>query len=118
MYVEVVYRNDPERSIRDPLPETDGFVFRLVRGDLFDPVGDPNSWFEPPWPKRVLRATFKYLPFPFLAWKFGGFRGYVGAKVYGFDRTEYLNFPKVTAADVYDGSEAFCFSFRFSRSTD
>jgi hypothetical protein len=118
MHVDVVYRTDPDRNIRDPLPEENGFVFRLVRGDLFDPIGDPNSWFEPPWPKRVLRHYFRWLAFPFFAWKLGRFRGYIGAKVYGFDRPEYLNFPTVEDYDVFDGSEAFCFSFRMSRSTD
>lgn len=108
MQVNVIYRNDPERELLDPLPEKNGIVFRLVRGDLCDPMF--GGWFKPPWPKLVLRHTFTWMPLPFLAWRLGRWTGYIGAKVYGVHHEQYLHW--LPAGEVFDGSQAFCFSLR------
>jgi hypothetical protein len=110
MNVEVVYRNDLARPVLDPLPEENGVVFRLIRGDYLDPFfGD---WFKPPYPRIVLRARFEFLPFPFFAWKLGSWSGYLGAKVYGVHHPEYVQSLRLHPDDVYEGSTAFCFSIR------
>lgn len=69
MKVEVLYRNDPERPVKDPVLESGGrrFVFRLVRGDYCDPFG--GQWFGPDFPVNVVRWQFKRLAVPFIAWK-------------------------------------------------
>lgn len=112
MNVEIVYRSDPHRPLTDPLPESNGLVFRLVRGDLCDPMN--GRWFDPPFPTKVIRWRFETLPLPFVAWKLGKFRGYLGAKVYGVDSEHYLNW--LPASEVYTGSQAFCLSARMSLS--
>lgn len=107
MKIKVLYRSDPERPLKDPLPEKSGFVFRLIRGNLCSPLN--GQWFGPKWPTIVLRANV-WFPIPFLAWRLGNHGGYIGAKVYGVDREEYFNWMPVD--DVYAGSEAFCISAR------
>lgn len=109
MKVEVAYRSDLERPLTDPLPEANGVVFRLVRGDVLDPWFDPDGWFGVKRPLFVLRFWSK-LPLPFFAWKLGRWSGYVGFKVYGVDSPAYV--PWAGAAEVYDGSLAMCFSIR------
>lgn len=110
MNVEFVYRNDLARHPLDPLPEENGVVFRLVRGDYLDPFF--GNWFTPPYPKIVLRARFEFLAFPFFAWRWGSWTGYVGAKAYGVNHLAYEDSLRVSREDIYDGSRAFCFSFR------
>ena len=112
MKVSVLYRNDPERPIKDPVLEPGGrkFVFRLVRGDYCDPFG--GQWFGPDYPVRVIRWRFTWLAFPFVAfkWPFLDRAFYFGAKVYGADAPEYLDW--MGDQDVGPDSVAFCISFR------
>ena len=113
MQIEIVYRNDPERPITRPvLSERMGFVVRLIRGDLCDPLGDPDGWFNPRPPLMTLRHYFKRIPMPFIAWNLWGWKGYMGAKVYGVDLPAYQDW--LPAKEIYPGSQAFCFSFRFN----
>lgn len=114
MKVEVIFRSDPLRPLTDPLPEANGIVFRLVRGDVLDPLFDPDGWFGVAKPLFVLRFRSK-VPLPFLAWRLGRWTGYVGFKVYGVDSPSYV--PWAGAAEVYEGSQAMHFSVRpFARS--
>lgn len=112
MNVDVVYRNDPERPLKDPVlePGVRRFVFRLIRGDYCDPFG--GQWFGPDFPVNVIRWRFKRLAVPFVAfkWPFLNRAFYAGAKVYGVDSPEYKAW--LPARDVYDGSDAFCLSLR------
>ncbi len=48
----------------------------------------------------------------FITWNLFGWRGYLGAKVYGADAPEYKFW--MPAEDVYDGSQAIQFSGRLS----
>lgn len=109
MKINVVYRNDPERPLTDPLPEQDGIVFRLVSGDVCDPWFDPDGWFEPDKPMFTMKFN-SIIPLPFLAWKLGRWSGYIGFKVYGVDSEHYLWW--LSRRDVYVGSQAMCLSFR------
>lgn len=110
MNVECVWRSrgDRARHLTDPLPDTNGVIVRLIRGDMVDPLD--GQWFGPRWPTRVVRWRFTWLPLPFVAWKCGPWLGYVGAKVYGVDAPEYRNW--LPDPDVYPGSVAFCLSAR------
>lgn len=110
MKVNVLYRNDPERGLTDPLPEVGGrkFVFRLYSGDVCDPYF--GNWFTPPWPKFVLRFRFPFLPFVAWKWPFMNRLGYIGFKLYGVDADAYKNW--LPAEEVYAGSQAVCFSVR------
>ena len=112
MNVEIVYRNDPDRPLTDPLPERNGVVLRLVRGDWLDPqwLGNGGGWFKAPAPRFTIRGRLARLPLPFIAWRFGRWSGYLGAKVYGVDSIEYARFTDVL--DIYDGSLAFCLTAR------
>ena len=111
MKVEVVYRNDHERPLTDPILESGGrkFVFRLYAGDLCDPMN--GKWFEPPWPTVVIRFK-SWLPLPFVAWKwpFIDRVGYAGFKLWGVDSPEYKNW--IDSSEVYEGSQALCTSIR------
>lgn len=110
MQVDVRYRNDPERGLTDPLPELGGrrFVMRVYSGDVCDPLF--GNWFTPPWPKYVVRFKFRFLPFVAWKWPLINRAGYIGFKLYGADAEAYKNW--MPAEDVYDGSQALCFSVR------
>ena len=53
MKVDVIWRNDPERPLTDPLPELGGrrFIIRLYKGDYLHPGNDPDGWFGPIVPR-------------------------------------------------------------------
>jgi hypothetical protein len=107
--VETFYRNDHDRELVDPLPEKDGWVFRLLYGDVCDPWLDPDGWFKPRLPFFTMRF-WTPIPLPFFAWRAGKWTGYLGFKVYGVDSEHYLGWLK--PEDVYKGSQAMCLSFR------
>jgi len=106
------YRNDHERPLVDPLPELGGrrFIVRLYSGDVCDPFG--GQWFGPDYPKHVIRFFTRLPILPFVAWKwpFMDRAGYIGFKLYGVDAPAYKHW--MPPDDVYDGSQAVCFSFR------
>lgn len=114
MQVTVISRNDPGRGLTDPIPdEVPGLVWvhRVYAGDVCDPM--LGNWFAPPWPKVLLRWQAKAAHF--FAWQvplgFGYvWRGYAGFKLYGVDSPEYKNW--LPSWDVYNGSQALCFSLR------
>lgn len=112
MKVDVLYRNDPERKLMDPVLEPGGrpFVFRLYRGDLLDPQGDPDGWFLPVLPERVVRGWLRFAPFVAFKWPFLNRALYIGYKLYGVDAPEYVSWAG--RENVYEGSVAMCFSFR------
>jgi len=115
MKVEVAYRTDTQRPLTDPLPEANGVVFRLVKGDVCDPWLDPDGWFGPEKPLWLMRF-WSPVPLPFFAWRVGSWPGYVGFKIYGVDSAAYRTM--LPAEDVYEGSLAMHFSFRpFARRT-
>ena len=87
-----------------------GVTFALRWGDVCHPLGQ-GDWFKPPYFSRVLRF-WSYFPLPFISWNLWGWKGYLGAKVYGADSEEYKNWMNVN--DVYDGSIAIQFSARLS----
>ena len=94
-----------------PKRETFGITFALRGGDVCHPLGQ-GDWFKPPYFSRVLRFWCALPILPWLSWNLWGWRGYIGAKVYGADRPEYVFWME--AKDVYDGSQAIAFSARFS----
>jgi len=111
--VEVIYRNDPERGLTDPLPEPTGraFVFRLYKGDVLGPFGFGKSWFNPPFYSRVFHF-YSHLPLPFVAWRYpswlpfvGGKAGYIGFKLYGVDNAVYSQWL-TTPDEIFEGSQA------------
>lgn len=106
MNVSVLYRNDPDRPLTAPLPDTDRLIVRVYRGDYCDPFF--GNWFARPWPRVIVRLTLRWMPF--IAWRLGRWRGYVGFKVWGVDSPSYRNW--LPAGDVYSGSLACCFSVR------
>ncbi len=119
MKINCHYRNDPERGLTDPLPELEGrkFIFRLYSGDWLDPISiglfSKGNWFNPPFPKRVFHAFVKWPVLPFIAWKwpFMDKIGYIGFKLYGVDNDVYEKWL-TTKDQIYDGSQAVCFSIR------
>jgi len=114
MEVKCHYRNDPERSLKDPLPEPGGrkFIFRVYSGHINQPVALTAGWFSPPFPKYVWR---KYVSLPiclFFAWRypFTSRGGYAGLKLYGVDSPAYKLW--MNPDDVYEGSNALHLSIR------
>lgn len=114
MKVSVLYRNDPERPLTDPLPdEAPGWlwVHRVYAGDFLDPLF--GNWFTAPWPIIVVRLNLAKAHF--FAWRiplgFGWhWLGYAGFKLYGADSSAYLNWMPMKA--VHGGSQALCWSLR------
>ena len=99
-----------DEGITNPKRSTFGITLALRWGDVCHPLGT-GDWFKPPYFDRVLRF-YSYLPLPFIAWNLFGWRGYLGAKVWGCDSPAYANW--MNPEDVYDGSQAIQFSVRFS----
>lgn len=54
--------------------------------------------------------TFILIPGAWITWNLFGWRGYLGAKIYGADRDAYMNW--MDAKDVYEGSQAIQLSAR------
>lgn len=98
-----------DEGITNPKRSKFGVTLALRWGDVCHPVGSGN-WFEPPYFTRILRF-WSYLPLPFISWNLWGWRGYLGAKVYGADSYEYKKWMDFW--DVYIGSQAIQFSARF-----
>ena len=115
MKVDVIYRNDPERPITDPVLEPGGrrLVLRVYRGDVCDPVLGTlfgYHWFEPPFPKYVVRKKVSARPFLIFKWPFLNRCCYMGWKAYGVDSEAYKNW--IDPAEVYEGSQALCLTIR------
>lgn len=98
-----------DEGLTNPKRATFGVTLALRWGDVLHPLGQEGNWFKPPYFTRVLRF-YTRVPLPFIAWNLWGWRGYLGAKVYGADSPEYLNWMQ--AEDVYEGSQAIQFSGR------
>lgn len=98
----------PGEVTTNPKRDSFGISLLLRWGDVCHPLGQ-GDWFNPPYFSRVLRF-YSYLPLPFIAWNLCGWRGYLGAKVYGADSPAYKNW--MNPEDVYDGSLAIQFSAR------
>jgi len=112
MQVNVVYRNDPERDLDDPVLEPNGrcFVARVYSGDYCDPFMDPDGWFGPKVPAILVRLKLSWMPFIAWKWPLLNRAGYIGFKRYGVDSENYrLALPTF---DVYPGSKACHFSIR------
>ena len=108
------WSTDPARNPMDPLLEKNWSFFLEFRGgDICDPVsigGMGGNWFDPPYPKHVMRWFCKWPILPFISWRCKKRQGYAGFKAYGADSEHYLNWMK--HEDVYPGSQALCFSLR------
>lgn len=100
-----------DEGITNPKRSTFGITFALRWGDVCHPLGSEGNWFHPPYFTEVLRF-YSYIPLPFISWNLFGWRGYLGAKVYGADAPEYRNW--MNPFDVYVGSQAIQFSGRLS----
>ena len=117
MKVTCHYRNDPERSLTDPLPEKQwSFYWRLYSGDICTPVLGTffgEKWFVPPYPKYVWRAVCSFPILPFISWRFLNKGGYLGFKCFGVDTPAYKEWTTgIAPSDVYDGSQALCLTCR------
>lgn len=99
-----------DEGITNPKRSAFGVTLALRWGDVCHPLGT-GDWFKPPYFARVMRF-YSCLPLPFLAWNLWGWRGYLGAKVYGADSEAYKNW--MDPADVGEGSQAIQFSGRLS----
>lgn len=128
MKVQVIYRNDPERELYDPLPEKPGVIFRVMKGDLV--WGAFGGWLKPPYKRLIVRWLDFPIPLPFFAWRTGWrvkpvswrlwrsdswdyWTGYVGAKVAVFDRNLYPQYTRILPlCDLRAGSMAMQPSIR------
>lgn len=100
----------PGTATTAPKREAFGITLCVRWGDVCHPKG-AGDWFNPPYfPGGVLRF-FCWLPLlPWISWNLWGWKGYLGAKVYGADSPAYKNW--MNPDDVYDGSQAIQFSGR------
>jgi hypothetical protein len=73
-----------DEGITNPKRSTFGVTIALRWGDVLHPLGSEGNWFKPPYFNKVLRY-YSYVPMPFISWNLWGWRGYLGAKVYGAD---------------------------------
>ena len=98
-----------DEGLTNPKRSVWGVTFALRWGDVLHPLGQ-GDWFKSPYFSRILRFYCPLPILPFIAWNLWGWRGYLGAKVYGADSDAYLNW--MPAEDVYPGSLAIQFSGR------
>lgn len=98
-----------DEGITNPKRSSFGVTLALRWGDVAHPTGE-GKWFERPYFTSVLRF-WSWLPLPFITWNLFGWRGYLGAKVYGADSPTYT---WLKPDEVYDGSQAIHFSGRIS----
>lgn len=98
-----------DEGITNPKRSAFGITLALRGGDVLHPLGK-GDWFKPPYFARVLRFWCPLPILPWISWNLWGWRGYAGAKVYGADSWDYLNW--MPAGDVYQGSQALQFSVR------
>lgn len=94
-----------------PKRETFGITFAFRGGDVCHPLGE-GDWFKPPYFTKVLRFWCPLPVLPWITWNLWGWRGYLGAKVYGADSPDYCNW--MDPFDVYERSQALHFSARLS----
>lgn len=113
MKVERVWSNRPDHPATSPFPIEDGFLLELRRGDVLDPYFDPDGWFGIKKPFFTLRFRLR-IPLPYIAFRRGRYGFYLGPKIYGVDSAAYAG-QFVEASEVYAGSQAMCFTARFSR---
>jgi len=104
------FSTHPDRNLLDPTLETPGIWFELRGGDYLDPLSDPDGWFGPALPKRVLKFYCPLPILPWFAWNAFGKPGYVGFKAYGVDSDNYK--PWAGEENVYPGSQALHLSAR------
>ena len=100
-----------DEGLTNPKRSVWGVTLALRGGDVLHPLGT-GDWFKPPYFSRVLRFFCPFTILPFIAWNLWGWRGYIGAKVYGADSEAYKNWMPVW--DVFPGSLAIQFSIRFA----
>lgn len=100
-----------DEGITNPKRSSFGITLAFRWGDVCHPLGSEGNWFHEPYFTRVLRF-YSYVPLPFIAWNLWGWRGYLGAKVYGADSPTYIGWLK--PEEVYTGSLAIQFSARLS----
>jgi hypothetical protein len=99
-----------DEGITNPKRSVWGVTLALRWGDVCHPLGS-GDWFKPPYFSKVLRF-YSYIPLLFITWNLWGWKGYLGAKVYGVDSPAYKNW--ISADEVYEGSQAIQFSGRLS----
>jgi len=92
-----------------PKREAWGVTLSLRGGDVLHPLGS-GDWFAPPYFSRTLRFWCPIPVLPWVSWNLWGWRGYLGAKIYGADSPAYVNW--MPESDVYAGSQALQFSAR------
>ena len=100
----------PGQPTTNPKRSKFGVTLALRGGDVCHPLGE-GKWFEPPYFDKVLWFWMPLPLLPFISWNLFGWKGYIGAKVYGADSPAYKNWMK--ESDVYEGSQAIHFSVRF-----
>lgn len=97
-----------DEGITNPKRSVFGVTLALRWGDVAHPTGEGN-WFDKPYFITALRF-FSYFPLPWITWNLFGWRGYLGAKIYGADSPTYVSWLK--PEEVYEGSQAIHFSGR------
>lgn len=78
-------------------------------GDVIRPLD--GNWFNPPFPRWVVKCFCPWRILPFIRWRFGSTVGYLGFKAFGVDSEHYENW--LPAARVAVGSAALTPSARF-----
>jgi hypothetical protein len=92
-------------------PKSGALFFR--GGDVYNATIIGPDAFHPPWPTAYTRYYMELPVLPFLCVKLGRFGFYAGWKCYGFDAPEYVNYPGVTASDIFSGSLCLTLTARF-----
>ena len=100
-----------DEGLTNPKRSNFGITFALRGGDVLHPLGE-GDWFKSPYFSRILRFYCPIAVLPFVSWNLWGWKGYLGAKVYGADSDAYKNW--MPFEDVYDGSQAIQFSGRLT----
>lgn len=110
MKVTTVWTNRPEQPLTDPFPDTNGLFVTFRTGDLYS----PDSWSNT---TQCYRTFVKWLPRPFVSFRYNKFGFYIGWKVWGCDTEKQLLQIGINPIEVYSGSVAMQgFTLRFTDS--
>ena len=102
-----------DEGLTNPKRSTFGVTLALRWGDVCHPLG-AGAWFKPPYFTRLLRFWCPLPLLPWISWNLWGWRGYLGAKVFGMDSEAYKQWPALATEQdqIYPGSLAIQFSGR------
>jgi hypothetical protein len=110
--LRVLSRGEPLPIQNNSFRSATGIDIAWRGGHVHWPID--GKWFEPPYPRWVVRFYCPWRILPFIRWRLGRVVGYLGWKAWGVDDPRYLNWVDSNLVRV--GSVALTLSARLDAS--